>query len=245
MVAALIWELERTYANRGELDPMEGVKAVLFDLGDTLIRTASVAKILQRILSLYGVKRPLPEIEKACREAELEISIEDYRLPYMEFWVKWNLRILKRLGIVEDLDRLSEEIVRVWWDNADVELYPDVMETVKHLRERNLKLGIVTNGFKNDIDEILPRVGLEGVFEIAVGVDAVGKPKPYKDIFLHAVERLGIRPHEALCVGDSLEMDYIGALKAGLKAILLDRDGVVRDKGVHKIRSLLEIVKHV
>jgi putative hydrolase of the HAD superfamily len=224
---------------------MTDVKAVLFDLGDTLIRTADVAEILQRILSLYGVKRPLLEIEKARREAELEISTEDYGLPYMEFWTKWNLRILKRLGIVGDLNRLSREIVRVWWDNAGVELYPDVAETIEHLKERNLKLGIVTNGFKNDIDEILPRVGLREVFEITVGVDAVGKPKPHKDIFLYAVERLGIRPHEALFVGDSFEIDYLGALRAGLKALLIDRDGVVRNKGVHKIRSLLEIVKHL
>ena len=224
---------------------MGDVKAVLFDLGDTLIRTADVAEILRRILSLYGVERPLPEIKEARREAELELSLEDYRLPYMEFWTEWNLRILKRLRIDADLRWLSREIVKVWWDNADVELYPDVAETLNHLRGRGLKLGVVTNGFKDDVDEVLRRVGLEGAFDVTVGVDAVGKPKPHKEIFLYAVERLGILPQEALFVGDSLEMDYFGALGAGLKALLIDRKGKIREKNIRKIKSLLEVVRYV
>ena len=42
-----------------------------------------------------------------------------------------------------------------------------------------------------------------------------------------------------------MEMDYLGALGAGLKALLIDRKGKIREKDIRKIRSLLEVVRYV
>jgi len=215
-------------------------KAVLFDLGGTLIKTAPVPEILKRILETYRVQKPISEIALAQKEADNGLTLKDYAIPSGKFWFKWNLKILRRLNVHKDLRHLARTIGDNWWNFADLELYPDVKETLDYLREHRFKTGLVTNGFKSDIDEILPRVGLSRYFDITVGVDAIGKPKPRKEIFLFALGKLNVHPNEAIFVGDTLEIDYEGAEKAGLTALLIDREDKVKDP-VKKIRKLTEI----
>jgi len=220
------------------------IKAVLFDLGGTLIKAAPVPEIFRRILKAYGVRKPLSKIASAQKEIDDQLTSADYGLPYGEFWAKWNLELLKRLGVQGDLLFMARTITERWWDFADLGLYSDVIETFDHLRRRGFKLGLVTNGFKSDIDAILPRVGLDGYFDIAVGVDDVGKPKPSKEVFLFALDRLNIRPSEAVFVGDALEADYEGAQRAGLTALLIDREDKIKGS-FRKIRRLGEIGRYL
>jgi putative hydrolase of the HAD superfamily len=77
-----------------------------------------------------------------------------------------------------------------------------------------------------------------------VGVDDTGKPKPDKKIFMHALEKLSINPHEALFVGDNLELDYKGAENSGLKPLLIDRSNKASDD-VRKIHDLKEVTQFI
>ncbi len=217
------------------------LRAVLFDLGGTLIDTAPPPEIIRRILRKYGIERPLDRIEVAHRKAEESFLPEDYKLPYYGFWIKWNKIILDELKIIENSEFLAKVLVDEWWDNADVRLYPNAREVLAKLKEMGLKVGIISNAFRRDIEEILVRINLVDFFDVEVGIDSVGRPKPHREIFLYALEALGIKPSEALFVGDSLEKDYLGALNAGLKAVLLDRNNVVEET-VIKIRDLLELL---
>lgn len=221
---------------------MMDLKAVLFDLGGTLIRTAPPAEIIARILEKYGVKRSVEEIAIAHRFAEENSLPEDYNLPYYDFWIKWNSKILERLGILDKNCFLARVLVDEWWDNADVEAYPDVEEVLVRLKESGLKVGIITNAFEKDIEEIFRRVRMPIVFDVLVGIDTVKRPKPSPEIFLYAVRTLNVQPHKAVYVGDDLEKDYIGAMNAGLRAILVDRNSMHVDKQwLIRVRSLSEI----
>ena len=217
------------------------LRAVLFDLGGTLIDTAPPPEIIRRILRKYGIERPLDRIEAAHRKAEESFLLEDYKLPYYGFWIKWNKIILDELKIIENSEFLAKVLVDEWWDNADVRLYPNAREVLAKLKEMGLKVGIISNAFRKDIEEILARINLIDFFDVEVGIDSVGRPKPHREIFLYALEELGIKPSEALFVGDSLEKDYLGALNAGLKAVLLDRNNVVEET-VIKIRDLTKLL---
>jgi len=219
------------------------VKAVLFDLGGTLIDTADIFEILRRILEAHGLKRSLDEISLAHKETEKQLNPKDYPRLSDEFYVIWNLHILEKLGIRKNVQSLARKVSEEWWDHSDVRLYPDAEETLRQLKNMGLKVGLVTNGFQSDIDQILPRVGLANFFDVTVGVDAVGKTKPNREIFLYAPKKLGVSPQETLFVGDQIETDYEGARKAGLKALLIDREDKIR-KRVKKIRSLKEITAH-
>lgn len=220
------------------------MKAVLFDLGGTLVKTAPPPRVFRRILRSHGIQKPLADISSAFKKVERQQSIDDYQLPYEEFWRTYNTRILELLQVDGDFGKLADTITDEWWDNADLTLFPDAKETLLMLKERGLKVGLVTNGLQKDIDDILSRTGLTDIFDVTVGADAVRKPKPEKEIFAYAINKLVVRTQEALFVGDNAKTDYEGSRKAGLKPILIDRNNEVK-KRIRKIRDLRGVMAFI
>lgn len=110
-------------------------KAVLFDLGGTLIKTAEAPEIHRRILEAYGVKASLDDVKASHEANEKEFNIDELVEMEQDFWIKWNLRLLERLGIQENREFLAKAIDELWWEYADLEAYPDVMQTLTQLRE--------------------------------------------------------------------------------------------------------------
>jgi putative hydrolase of the HAD superfamily len=220
------------------------LRAVLFDLGGTLIQTSEVPQIFREILGIYGVEVDTDQILEAHEANQKEFNVEEglVELGY-SFWRKWNLRLLSRLGISNNAEFLAEKIDELWWDCADLQFYPDAIETLSHLRSKQIKLGVVTNAVKDDYDQILHRLEAEHYFDVVVGVDSCRKAKPDSEIFLYAVEKLRMKPSQVLFVGDSMERDYEGAKRAGLKPLIIDRKG--RDlKNADWIKSLTEILHY-
>lgn len=220
------------------------VKAVLFDLGGTLVSTTEIPEIYRKILEAHGITRSVEEISHAQEETEKHLDIQELAVLFEEYWIRWNLQILNRLGIKQNVEALAETITDRWWDYADVMLHPDVEETLQKLRVMGLKIGIVTNGLESDYRPILQKVGLLDFFDVKVGIDSVGKMKPDRDIFLYALNELEVSPGETLFVGDELMADYEGAKEAGLTPLLVDRDNVI-SSNVEKIRSLKDIMNYL
>jgi len=217
------------------------VKAVLFDLGGTLLRTTEIPCVMERMLKDRGVIRSLEEITRAWKKAEEGLNFQDLTRLLDEFWVQWNIRILRNLGVSSDVRVLAEFVAGNWWDYCDVMLFPDAEGVLPLLRERGLKVGVVTNGLQSDVDEILPKVGLQAFFDVVVVIDTLRRMKPDMEVFRYALKRLGVEASEAVFVGDEMEADYNGAKKAGLTVYLIDRDGKVQDIGVNRISRLDEL----
>lgn len=220
------------------------IKAVLFDLGDTLIRTAEIPAIYRRIAENYGVKLSTDEIREAHKDVGESDAIEGMITSGQEFWVRWNAEVLEKAGIQENKAFLARKIDELWWKYADLEVYPDVIETLTQLKSKGLKTGVITNGLKRDYEQILGKLKLTDFFDIVIGIDTCNKAKPDKEIFLHAVNMLNLRPEQAIFIGDSMRFDYEGARNAGLKPLLIDREGKASE-GVETIRSLTEVLLHV
>lgn len=220
------------------------LKAVLFDLGETLVRIADIAEIHRRILDAHGIQRTREEIVAANRTAEKQLGLELMKTMSDAFWVKRNNLFLEQLDVFgrEDLARFISER---WWDYSDVALYPDAEETLSLLKQKGLKVGIITNGLQSDIRKIMSKIRLDpSFFDVIVTVSTMNRMKPEQEIFCHALSALNIAPNEALFVGDTVEYDYEGAKKAGLKALIIDRqDRIAGD--YEKIRDLREILTFV
>lgn len=217
-------------------------KAVLFDLGWTLVKILESPEIYKRILETYGVKVSADDVLKAYRANEKESDIFEGMIQLGDdFWIKWNLKLLERLGIQENTEFLAEKIVELWWEYADLEVYPDVMETLVQLKAKGVKIGVVTNGLKSDFQQILGKLRLSDCFEVVVGIDTCKKAKPNREIFFYAVNKLRVRPEETIFVGDSIKQDYEGAVGAGLKPLLIDREGKT-PANLDTIRSLTEVL---
>ncbi len=220
-------------------------KAVLFDLGGTLVKTLDVPEIFRRILETYGFRVDADEIRKAHETNQKEMDAEAGQVKLgMAFWTKWNATILRKIGIENEADLLGQKISGVWWDHADLQLFPDVLPTISHLEAEKVKTGIVTNALRSECEQILQRLQVGSYFDLTVGNDDCQAAKPKAKIFLFALEKLRARASETLFVGDDLRRDYEGSKKAGLKPLLINR----REKplkGIDSINSLAEILRYL
>jgi putative hydrolase of the HAD superfamily len=218
------------------------LKAVLFDLGLTLMRTASFPEIYRTILARFGVTVSLDDVARAQEATESEADTSAYdENRRKEFWINYNASLLKKLGITEITAFLASQIDELWWECSHVQLYSDAEPTLSGLKARGLKLGLVSNGFKKDIDHILGELGLKKWFDAVVCIESCNCAKPDKKIFLYALDKLGIEPREAVFVGDSVEQDYEGAFAIGIRHFLMDREG--KHPGhFNKIASLTELL---
>jgi putative hydrolase of the HAD superfamily len=119
--------------------------------------------------------------------------------------------------------------------------YPDVLPALRELRARGLRLVVVSN-WDFSLHERLEETGVAGLVDGAVASAELGHAKPDGAIFAHALALAGAEPAAALHAGDSPDADVAGALAAGLRAVLVARDGIPAvPAGVPVIGSLAEL----
>ena len=219
------------------------MKAVIFDLGGTLIKTSEIPQVMKKILEDCGINRSLDKISKAWLKVHKETNYQDLKILLDEFWVQWNQRILFNLDVKSESRKLAKFIASHWWSYSEVTLFPDAMRVLSLLRKKNVKLGVITNGLESDVNGILPKVDLQKFFDVVVAIDTLRKMKPDIEVFTYALEKLGVENSEAIFVGDEVPTDYQGALKAGLTVYLIDRNERIKDAGIKTITSLEDIIK--
>lgn len=96
--------------------------------------------------------------------------------------------------------------------------YPDALAALERIAAR-LPVAAVTNGNAD-----LQRIGLGHLFKHQVHSSEHGAAKPEASIFHAACARLGVAHAEVLHVGDHIEMDAIGATRAGLRSCWINRE---------------------
>lgn len=227
------------------------IKAVLFDLGGTLIKFDVVhpGEVFQRILISLGISRSLDETKTAFLNAEKEAKdlnlLSSFgKMDREEYWNQWDALVLKHLGIAENVE-LAGIVQSKWFDFVNFTLYPEVKDVLMELQQRGLKLGLISTAYEEEIHLNLEMVNLEKApFDIIVGVDTIKKVKPNPDIFNYAISKLNVKPEEAIFVGDNVEADYEGAKNAGIHALLIDRTEK-QQSGLRKIKNLREILTQI
>ena len=120
------------------------------------------------------------------------------------------------------------------------QLFDDVEPCLHLLRSTGIMLAAVTNAAGLYQRGKLAAVGLVDAFDVVVIAEEVGVAKPNAEIFQLACDQLRIAPHQAVHVGDRLEVDAVGAVRAGLTGVWLDRagSGHPTPPGVHVINDL-------
>ncbi|NLX48585.1 MAG: HAD family hydrolase [Methanospirillum sp.] len=131
-----------------------------------------------------------------------------------------------------------------------LEVYPGVAETLSHVRGLGLRTGIVTDAYDRDARDRLEVAGLDGLFDCVVAFETTRQRKPAPAPFRVALAALGVRPGEAVYVGDSLERDIGPAQRMGMVAVHAaygDRNigpqpDVTPDATIDGIAVLLEVL---
>jgi putative hydrolase of the HAD superfamily len=102
--------------------------------------------------------------------------------------------------------------------------YPDAVPALEQLRELGLKLVCVSN-WDCSLGAVLERCGLAAHLDAAVSSAEARAQKPEPAIFEAALRFAGLGAPEVVHVGDTREEDIAGAEAAGIRALLLDREG--------------------
>jgi HAD superfamily hydrolase (TIGR01549 family) len=141
-----------------------------------------------------------------------------------EIWVRFTRDIVEGMGGTGDAaDPCARGIVREWERHENFFLYDDALPALAELRRHDLRVGLISNG-QRDLEEFARHHGLD--VDACVGSRSHGFVKPHRSIFEAALEALGAAVDEAVMVGDSPSDDIEGARALGLRAILLDREGI-------------------
>lgn len=228
-----------------------GIKAVLFDLDETLIDDfpglerchRAVAKRLQSYLQGQGIKVNEEELFKLITKLDDKMNFE--RRYIRDDW--WPM-LIEKMGLKIKLPpELLEELTRIYWKTfaENSRPYPDAEATLDYLRSKGYRLGMVTDtdGTKGIKEMRLRQFDFMKKFDVVIisGEDTP-KTKPDPGPFLLAAERLGVRPEECVFVGDKPFTDIEGGKAAGMKTILVKRrDWGVAERADYTVRNLTEL----
>jgi HAD superfamily hydrolase (TIGR01509 family) len=217
------------------------IRGVLFDWGDTLFSPPDAAAVIVKAAEERGV--PIdPKRARDLWDELWEVGKEPEELAkgrdlsaaaHREIWT----------GLFERADAAVPGIATTLYERVmDPRAwipYPDTEATLHALRERGIKVGIVSN-VPQDLRPIFAAHGLADLVDSFTHSFEVGAEKPDPLIFLRACESLGTKPGETLMVGDHPVADA-GALRAGLRFHLLPPDGAVgRPRGLRRVIEVVE-----
>jgi putative hydrolase of the HAD superfamily len=221
------------------------IKAVIFDLDNTLVdfmamkRQAIDAAI--HAMRDAGLSLPAEEIRRRIDAIYEERGIEFQnvfdQLLFDEF-SKIDYKILSS-GIIAY--RRAREAALV--------PYPHVYMTLVELAKMRLKLAVVSDAPAREAWLRLCYLNFHHIFDVVVTFDDTGERKPNPGPFRKALERLDVKPEEALMVGDWAERDVVGAKQVGMKTVFArygDTFGTVvsnADYDIDDIAQVIEIVR--
>jgi putative hydrolase of the HAD superfamily len=230
------------------------IKAVFFDLYQTLVRYEPPREEIEaKVLKNFGIEvtpealvRPIivadefiyNEIARGALRARSREEKTALYLRYQEI-------VLREAGIKCRQEVIFKLLREMQQSRMDLVLYDDVAPVLDELKSQGLILGLISN-IEQDMTEIFSRLKLPAWLTVLVTSQDAGAGKPRPEIFRYALERAGVKPAEALYIGDQYQVDVVGARGAGMKAILLDRGDYYKDiTDCPRIWSLAEVVGHL
>lgn len=83
-------------------------------------------------------------------------------------------------------------------------LFAGVLRTLNTLYELNLSLSIATNESRNNLENLIPSLGIRNYFSVTVCEDEVSRPKPFPEMVNKILHETDSSPAETLIVGDSV-----------------------------------------
>ncbi|HVO24388.1 MAG TPA: HAD-IA family hydrolase [Candidatus Margulisiibacteriota bacterium] len=222
------------------------LKAILFDAADTLFRVrGSVGAAYATAAARHGVTVAAADIEGRFRSAFGRMPPLAFpgapaaELPQLEYaWWKQVVTAVFAGTRVDGFDAFFADLFEYFARGDSWELFADTEPALAALRERGLRLAIVSN-FDGRLTRICASLGIAGYFETIVMSGRIGAAKPDAGIFTVALQRLGVSASEAAHVGDSPREDVDGARSAGLTPILVARDTPA--SGANVVSDLREI----
>ena len=239
------------FAEARTLEAMR-TQIIFFDAAGTLLEVrGSVGEIYSRVAGQYGIEADAGQLQQNfARWFALQPPMAfpgetpGEKLPELEkgWWRNLVRAVFADFGAFQHFEKFFEDIFERFRGCELWRVYDDVAPTLTALKQRGLRLGVISN-FDSRLDDVLRACELDQFFDSVHISTRVGAAKPDPAIFQAALREHDIESGQAWHIGDSLREDVEGAMAAGLKAILLDRDNYPADNSHSpRINSLNQLL---
>lgn len=212
-------------------------KAIFVDMGETLVR----------FVPRYDEAVTIAIREKGIEVSEREVfralmaQMGQKHFPHKELGGLSHIDfkdLFYRLGKHVPQNIINELSARSYLSER-YELYEDAIPFLEEVKGLGLKVILVSNATRK-IYEIVRELGLLKYLDGIVASCDLGIMKPHPKIFYHAIKTCGI---EGIHIGDVYEIDYLGAKRAYLDSILLDRFNFYPEIKENKVKNLIEAIE--
>lgn len=204
------------------------IKAVLFDFWGTIVEIGVFPSPVKQVRNILGLHRLHYRKYIVLLERALMLGESDDL--YAAFTKV--CEVFRR----EPTQEILDELVGMWNKNKLLaKPFSDTERTLQTLRKQ-YKIALVSNSDCFSVTSVIDKYGMEKFFDEILLSYKTGHLKIDREMFEEALERLGVEPHEAVMVGDSINSDIRSAQHAGVNAILIDRRG----RGYHDIPYVIE-----
>ncbi len=207
------------------------VKGVFFDFWGTLVENGTYSPLKQSF-SILRVRMPFGQFAEQFERVLMTKQYEDQAAAFTEVCKAFN---------VNPIPIVIEKLIGVWNKNRLLAtIYPDTIDTLKALKDKKIKLALISNAPQNSVEQAMERFGMKDLFDAVLISHEQGMLKT-EGLFELALKKLKLKKGDVIAVGDSIETDIKGAEAAGIKAYLLDRRG--KREFANKVLTLTELIK--
>ena len=217
-------------------------EVVLFDVGNTLLfpNWPRILKPLQE-LGIIPTRDQLQATERKTKKEWDELVLGGHRAD-RGFWYRFYGHLLQLLDVSDR--NLQQKLTDVTACSASFDqIRPGTRQILERIGQ-NYRMGVISNA-DGRVADVLTQCGIGDCFLNITDSGVVGEEKPHPAIFEAALRAMNVAPEGALYVGDVYSVDYAGATKAGMQALLSDVSGTYREAGLPRVESLEELSTHL
>lgn len=145
---------------------------------------------------------------------------------YRNGWIKQEELRLKRMWLSLLDFKIADETLAKEMSDRFLELlptrtilFPNAIEVLDYLRSMGYQMHIITNGFEKTQHSKLQNSGLNKYFTHVITSEGSNSLKPHKEIFEFALARAGAIVEGSIMIGDSVEVDIVGAMQVGMDTV--------------------------
>ncbi len=225
---------------------MHKVKTVSFDCGGTLLYEIEKDHVIYyEILRELGYDVYIDGVKEALKDAQGWCNAEMLRMGKIwneEAWIEMLKKFVSNLKL-SNQEELAVKLYNTFIQRIAIKAYEDAKPTIMALKQMGIQTIVISNvSSERNLKTYLSKAGLVNCFDVLVASGSIGYEKPSSEIFREALRLSKTSPEEVIHVGDKYEEDYVGARSAGMKSVLLDREGTYGDKVCIKISKLTELL---
>ena len=227
------------------------INTIFFDAADTLFYIdKGLGNTYASVAKKHGADPDPGLLKKAFSKAFTSapplafggVSDQERKTLEKDYWKNIVDRVYQEVGMFDKFDEHFDELFEVFRSDAWT-IFPETKEVLSNLKEKNYRLGIISN-FDSRVYDVMRNLEINEFFDKFVISSEAGHAKPDPNIFHIALHKMGADPKECLHVGDNIYNDFHGPRALGIQALLLDRENEYASIGdQHKIRNLNELTK--